>query len=177
MSTLAFLIVGVFLLVFQTTTLQMVPGWLGYPDLVFILVAFVAYRFDLLRGLFLAFSCGWMMDVAIGSYPGIYLFEYLLVFLCLHFLTINSPVKESAYQVPLVGISYSVAQFLLYTIMTMIVSEPLSPWSWSRLIRETLILTVATIPCFILLNSFYEYLQKRRTVSRLSRKKAGNRFR
>ena len=176
MQTIAFLLVGIFLVVFQTTLLQSLPTWLGSPDLMFILVVFVAYRFDSMRGFFLAFICGWMMDVVSGLYLGTYVLQYLLVFVIINTLTKNSPIKESAYQVPLVGLSYFIAQFLLYASLTMMVEETLVPWSWSYMLREAIIVTVATIPCFILFNSLFEYLVKRKTASRVARRKAGNRF-
>jgi len=177
MQTGAFLMVGLFLIVFQTTILQTLPTWFGSPDLMFILVVFIAYRFDSLRGFFLSFMFGWMMDVASGLYLGVFVIEYLLVFIIVNTLTKNSPIKESAYQVPLVGLSYFLAQLLLYASLAMMVEDTLAPWSWSKMLREAIILTVATIPCFILFNSLYEFLQKRKTVSRVARRKAGNRFR
>ncbi len=177
MQTGVFLIVGVLLIVFQTTILLTLPAWFGSPDLLFILIVFIAYRFDSLRGFFLAFLLGWMMDVVAGLYLGVYVIEYLLVFVVINTLTKNSPIKESAYQVPLVGLSYFLAQLILYASLTMMVEEAQAPWSWSQMLRESIILTVATIPCFILFNSLYEYLQKRKSVSRVARRKAGNRFR
>ena len=177
MQTGVFLIVGLFLIVFQTTILQILPTWLGSPDLMFILIVFIAYRFDGLRGFFLSFLFGWIMDVASGLYQGVFVIQYLIVFVIINTLTKNSPIKESAYQVPLVGLSYFLAQLLLYASLMMMVEETQAPWSWSKMLRETIILTVATIPCFILLNSLYEFMQKRKTVSRVARRKAGNRFR
>ena len=177
MQTVFFFCGSVLLVVLQTTILQMIPAWLGAPDLVYILVCFIAYRFDWLRGLLLAFSCGWMMDVVAGSYPGLFVFEYLLIFGLLAVLTKNSPVKEAAYQVPLVGFGYFAVQFTLYSVLSLIDPESLPSWSWGRLIQETVIVMVATIPCFVLFNSCFEYLQRRRTVSRIVRRKTGNRFR
>jgi rod shape-determining protein MreD len=177
MQTGAFLLVGLFLAVFQTTLMQSMPTWLGSPDLMFILVVFIAYRFDSIRGFFLAFLFGWMMDVVSSLYLGAFVLEYLLVFVVINTLTKNSPIKESAYQVPLVGLSYFIAQFLLYASLTMMVDETLAAWSWSRMLREAIIVTVATIPCFILFNSLFEYLLKRKTTSRVARRKTGNRFR
>lgn len=177
MRTVIFFLLAVFLVVLQTTVLQLGPGWLRAPDLVFILVSFIAYRFDWLRGLVLVFGCGWMMDVVAASSPGIFVFEYLLVFLVLSVLAKNSPVKESAYQVPLVGLAYFVIQVLIYGALTVFDVESLPSWSWGRLTRETVIVVAATIPGFALFNTLYEYLQQRRTVSRIIHRKSGNRFR
>lgn len=176
-QTGSFLIVGIFLITFQTTVLQFLPSWLGSPDLVFILIAFLAYRFEVLPGLLLSFIFGWMMDVISGIYLGTYLIEYLLFFVTLNTLTVNSPLKESAYQVPLVGVFYYLVQFLLYFILSIIANDSMAVWSWSRVLRETIILTVATIPCFLLFNSFNEFILKRKAIKRSSRKKAGNRYR
>ena len=177
MQTASFLVIGIFLITFQTTVLQFLPTWLGSPDLVFILIAFLAYRFEVMQGLFLAFLLGWMMDVISGIYPGTYLIEYLVFFIALNTLTLNSPLKESAYQVPLVGVFYYLVQFLLYFILSIMVNDSMVLWSWSRVLRETIILTVATIPCFLLFNSFYEFIIRRKAVKRTSRTKTGNRYR
>jgi len=177
MITAIFLIIGMLMVSFQTTILQFFPSWLGSPDLVFVLVAFIAYRFDWLRGGFLAITLGWMMDVTSGIYLGAYLLEYLLVFVGLRTITANSPLRESAYQVPMVGLSYFIAQFLLYCVLSMTVGDSLAPWSWSEILRKTIILTVATIPCFLLFNSLFEYLQKRKAAARVAHRKGSNRFR
>lgn len=177
MQTGSFLIIGIFLITFQTTVLQFLPSWLGSPDLVFILIAFLAYRFEVLQGLLLSFIFGWMMDVISGIYLGTYLIEYLLFFIILNTLTLNSPLKESAYQVPLVGVFYYLVQFLLYFILSIVANDSMAAWSWSRVLRETIILTVATIPCFLLFNSLNEFILKRKAIKRSFRKKAGNRYR
>ena len=152
-------------------------SWLGFPDFVFILVAFAAFRFDWLRGCLLAFMLGWMMDVVTGIYLGVFVVKYLIVFFTLNLLTQNSPIKEAAYQVPLVGISYFLVQFGFYAALSMAAADLVSPWSWHRAGRETIILMIATVPCFLLFNSLYEYLLNRRVVPRVARKKGGNRFR
>lgn len=177
MRVISFLIVGILLIGFQISVFQTMPSWLGSPDLVFILVAFLAYRFDLLRGLFLSFVLGWMMDVVSGIYLGTFLVEYLSFFVVLNLLTANSPVKESAYQVPLVGVGYFLAQLVLYFILSVMIADEMQPWSWSRVARETIILTVATIPCFLLFNNLNEYLLKRGNVRRSMKRKTGNQYR
>lgn len=177
MKTLAFLLIGIFLIVMQTTVLQILPDWFGFPDLIFILIAFVAFRFDWLRGCMLAFVLGWMMDVVSGIYLGVFAVKYVLVFFMLFLLTQNSPVKESTYQVPLVGVSYFVVQICFWVMLSMTSADLVSPWSWNRAGRETIILMIATVPCFLLFNSLYEYMLQRRVVTRVTRRRTGNRFR
>lgn len=177
MRTLAFAIVGMLLIGVQTTLFQAIPAWLGSPDLVFILVAFLAYRFEIFSGLFLAVLLGWMMDVVSGIYLGTYLVEYMIFFVALKLLALNSPIKESAYQVPLVGAFYFLVQFMLYLVLSILVVEALPPWSWNRVLRETIVLSVAAIPCFLLFNSLNESLVRRRAARRTVRKKSGNQYR
>ncbi|MEJ2521147.1 MAG: rod shape-determining protein MreD [Desulfuromonadales bacterium] len=172
-----FLLVGMFLIVLQTSVLQALPAWFGFPDFVFILVAFVAFRFDWLRGFLLSFAFGWMMDVVSVIYLGIFVVKYLAVFFILKLFTQNSPVKESAYQVPMVGVSYFLVQLGFYASLTMAAAELVSPWSWNRMWMETIILMIATVPCFLIFNSLYEYMHNRRTIPRAIRKRGGNRFR
>lgn len=177
MKTLVFLLIGILLIVMQTTVLQNLPDWFGFPDLIFILIAFAAFRFDWLQGFILAFVLGWMMDVVSGIYLGLFAVKYVIVFFMLFLMTQNSPVKESAYQVPLVGISYFTVQIGFYLTLSITSADLVSSWSWQRAGRETIILMIATVPFFLLFNSLYEYLQRRRVMPRVSRRRTGNRFR
>ncbi len=172
-----FLLVGMFLIVLQTSVLQALPAWFGFPDFAFILVAFIAFRFDWLRGCLLSFALGWMMDVVSVIYLGIFVIKYLSVFVILKLFTQNSPVKESAYQVPMVGVSYFLVQLGFYASLSLATAELVSPWSWNRMAMETIILMIATVPCFLIFNSLYEYMFNRRTIPRAIRKRGGNRFR
>jgi rod shape-determining protein MreD len=177
MLTTFFFFLGIILIVVQTTVFQLFPMWLGRPDLVYILVAFTAYRFDWLRGFILVYTLGWMMDVVSGMYLGTYAFQSLLVFFGLKLFTENSPVKETAYQIPLVGLSYFFVQLGFFFFYSVVLPGTLPNWSWNRVMRETIILVVATIPCFLLFNSLFEYFQRRRLSRKLLRRKSGNQFR
>ena len=117
------------------------------------------------------------MAVVSSVYLGTFVVKYLIVFFVLNMLTQNSPVKEAAYQVPLVGISYFLVQCGFYSAPTLAAADLVSPWSWHRVGRETIILMIVTVPCFLLFNNLYEYLLNRRVVPRVIRKKGGNRFR
>lgn len=177
MTTLIFLLLGVFLLVAETSFLQFFPHWLGQPDLVFILLVFTAYKFDWFRGLMIAFLLGWMTDVVSGLFLGTYLLVAVLLFTIVKFLSQNNPVKETAYQIPLVGISYFVVQCVFYLLFSMAQPGSLPSWSWIRVVQETLIVVVAAIPCFVFLNWLYEKLKIRRITARSMRRTSGNTFR
>jgi rod shape-determining protein MreD len=168
-----FLLVGVLLVVLQTTLLPLLPGVFGRPDLVYLLVAFAAYKLAWLPGILLAFTVGWIFDVIIGLNLGVYPLEFLFVFISLKLLTLNSPVKEAAYQIPMVGVSYFLLQMIVYFLSSLTLSDTLPEWSWSKNVKETLLLVVAAIPCFLVFNCLFEYLQNRSSRSRPARRKAG----
>ncbi len=178
MLMLSFSLVGISLVVCQASIFYLFSSWLGSPDLVFILIAFMAYRFDWLRGLCLVLVLSWVMDVISGLYLGTYPLLYLFLFVSLKFFKEKSPVKEVAYQVPLVGVAFLAEYSGMYAIYSLVLPGILPEWSWARILQETLILTVATIPCFLLYNSLFEYMSKRRFVApRILRKRSGNYFR
>lgn len=173
----SFVLLGMGLLAIQTTLFPLFPQWLGGPDLAFILLVFVAYKFPWYSGLFLAFSLGWMMDVVSGMFLGSYLFMAVLVFCIVKFLSQNSPVKESAYQIPLVGLSYFALQCAFYIFFLLTQPGALPPWSWGRVVRETFILLVAAVPLFVFFNWMYEKLISQRFAPKRMKRRPGNRFR
>lgn len=177
MVAFSFLLLGFVLVAVQTTFFHHFPHWLGRPDLVFILLVFSAYRFSWFPGLLLAIMLGWLMDVTSGMYLGTYLLLVLLVFSIVKFLTQNSSVKETVFQIPLVGGSYFCVQCLFYLFFAFTQPGTLPPWSWARVVQETLILLLASIPCFVFFNWFYEKLTTRRLASRQLKRGSANRFR
>lgn len=180
MLTFSFLLLGITLVVVQTSLLQFSPSWMGRPDLLFILVAFLAYRFNWFRGLLLVIIFGWIMDVVSGLYLGTYSFLYFFLFVILKTIKENSPIKEAAYQVPLVGVAFLVGHGGIFAFYALALPGVLPGWSWLRIFQEMLMLVVAAIPCFLLCNSLYEYMTKRRlrlSPPRVLRKRSGNFFR
>lgn len=170
MLTTVFLLLGIFLVVLQTTLLQLLPGNFARPDLVYLLVAFAAYRLPWIPGILLAFTVGWVLDVLVGINLGIYPLEFLFVFVSLKIVTVNSPVKEGVYQIPMVGVSYFLLQMLGYFFASLTLDHALPVWSWGKVVKETLLLVLAAIPSFLLFNSLYEYLQRRGARSRPARR-------
>ncbi|MBL4903440.1 MAG: rod shape-determining protein MreD [Desulfocapsa sp.] len=177
MVTLCFLFLGFILIAIQTTVFHYFPHWLGRPDLAFILLVFSAYKFSWFPGLLLAFLLGWLMDVSSGVFPGTYPLLVLLVFSIVKFLCQNSSVKETAFQIPLVGVSYFIVQCIFYLFFSLTQPGALPPWSWARVVQETLILLVASIPCFIFFSWVYEKIVTRRRASKSLKRGGGNRFR
>ena len=169
--TVTFLLVGVLICVVQTTALQMIPGTFTRPDLVFLLVAFGAYKLPWLPGILLAFCMGWVLDVLVGVNLGIYPLQLLLILVCLKLLSVNSPVKESAFQIPLVGLSYFLKQLLVYLTSSLASQHGTINWSWGGMVQETILLVLAAVPVFLLLNALYEYIQGRANRKRTTRRR------
>ena len=55
MFVIVFFLIGLLLIILQTTVFMISPVWDGAPDLYFILVAYLAYRHDLFRSLVILF--------------------------------------------------------------------------------------------------------------------------
>ncbi len=177
MLFVVFLLVACFLVVAMTSIFQLMPDWLGKPDFIHIIVVFAAYRFGWTAGLVFVFCLGWMLDVVSGIYPGTYLLQSVLVFASIKVLTENSPLKESAYQIPLVGISYFVAQMGFYFFYSLTMSGTLPSWSWNKIVQDTLILLLAAIPSFVLLGYLYDFFSKRKVIHKVISKRNANQFR
>jgi rod shape-determining protein MreD len=171
MLFLIFWLLGIALIVVQTTLLQSLPLWLGRPDFVFILVAFIAYRFAWIPGIVLVLSLSWIIDVVAGVYLGLYPLLCLLTFTALKLLTSKSVIKESTYQIPLVGLSYFLVQMFLYFTSSMALPEDMQEWSWGLTLQKTALLVVVAIPLFLLFSSLHEYLQKRRLRAKTLRRR------
>lgn len=162
MLVISFWTLGIVLIVAQTTLLPFLPLWISRPDFIFILVAFIAYRFAWIPGIVVVFSLGWVVDVVAGIYLGFYPLMCLLTFTALKLLANKNPIKESTYQIPLVGVSYFLMQMLFYFVYSLVLPEVLPEWSWGVTLQRTALVVVSAIPLFLLFNSLYESLEKRR---------------
>ncbi len=177
MIVFVFILTGLVLIVLQTSVLTLNPVWVVSPDLYYILVAYLAYRFDLLRSLIILFPLSWVMDVfsgvVIGTYPAICFGAFLL----LKIIDAKVPVRESLYQVPLAGVSYLVVYRIVYTIIAFFLPGSIAPWSWPEMFVRVFLLVLFAFPLF----RFFEYLnrglQKNFVPFRMLRVRSGNRFR
>ena len=163
MLIVLFLVLGILLIVIQTTLLPFLPEVFGRPDFVFLIVVYAGYRFAWLPGIIITFATSWVFEVLTRVFLGVYPMQCLLIFACLKLVTGNMPFKESVYQVPLVGISYFLMHALAYFGATLINPETQSSWPWISLLRETILLTIVAIPTFMIFNRVYEYALARAT--------------
>ncbi len=175
MPFFVFFLIGVVLIIFQSTLLPAFPEWLARPDFLFVLVAFAAYTFSWVNGLVFVFILGWMVDSISSIYLGVFPLQYILVFSFLKLACEKSPLKEVTYQIPLVAVSYFVVKIVFYTMFAFLLPYTLSEMSWVKIIQETIILVIVTVPMFLLLSRLYEYLSTKRIGYRVMRKKKKSR--
>ena len=72
MLVLSFIVLGVLLVILQTTLCMPTPVWLLAPDFYYILVGYLAYRLDLVRSLLIILPLGCTLDVLSGTVLGMY---------------------------------------------------------------------------------------------------------
>ncbi len=177
MFVIVFFLVGLFLIIAQTTVFMINPVWDGAPDLYFVLVAYLAYRHDILRSLIILFSLSMLFDVLSGLVLGMYPALFILGFFFLKLMSDRLPVRESYYQVPMIGVGFLLVHWLVYVCMSFAVPSLLVPWSWPKMfIRAGLVIFFA-FPLF----RFFEYINRRLqgnfTGFSKGRLRSGNRYR
>jgi len=177
MVAIAFILIGLFLIVLQTSVLMLNPVWVGSPDLYFILVAYLAYRFDLLRSLIILFPLSWIMDVFSGVIIGTYPVICFSAFILLKVIDAKVPVRESLYQVPLVGVCYLVIYKVVYTFFSFVVPDSVPPWSWTEMFVKVFLLILFAFPLFRILEYVNQRLQGNVIPFKMLRVRSGNRFR
>jgi rod shape-determining protein MreD len=160
MLFISFLVFGLLLFVMQTTLFSMLPAWLGRPDLIFLLIVFLAYRFDAIKGAVLVFLIGQLLDIFSGVFLGIYPTVYLLVFFILKILS-RHIANESTFQAPLAIISYLFTASSIFILSTMLAPDALIKWSWRIMLLQLIMLTVVAIPFFALCDLYMTFCTKK----------------
>lgn len=177
MVVVAYTLLGVFLIVLQTTILMVNPLWVGAPDLYYILVAYLAYRMDILRGLIILFPLSWTMDVLSGVILGTYPALCIIAFVLLKVTEVKMPVRESLYQIPFIGVSYLVVSKFVYMILSFLEPGVLAPWSWPTVLLRVVLLVVLAFPLFRLFEFVNLRLQGGLIPFKMLRVQGGNRYR
>lgn len=177
MIVFAYTMVGLLLVVLQSTVFMLDPLWPGAPDLYFILVAYLAYRVDLLRSMIILFPVSWALDafsgVVLGTYPAIC---FLALFL-LKIMDARMPVRESLYQVPLIGVGYLVVSKFVYTAVSFLEPGSLAQWSWGLMLVRVILLVLFAWPMLLIFESINKRLQKNFVPFKMLRVRTGNRYR
>ena len=176
MLFISFLVFGLLLFVMETTLFSLLPVWFGRPDLIFLFIVFLAYRFDAIKGAALVFFIGLLMDIFSGVFVGIYPTVYLLVFFIVNILS-KHIANESTFQAPIAIISYLLSASTIFIISAMLAPEALIEWSWRTMLLQVIMLTVIAIPFFSICDLYLTFCTKKLTTWRPFRlPTGGNRF-
>ncbi|PIE59464.1 MAG: rod shape-determining protein MreD [Desulfobulbus propionicus] len=157
MLILFFTLTGLLLVVLQTTVFMLNPVWVAAPDLYYILVAYLAYRVDILRSLIVIFFLGCILDVFSGTILGMYSVFCLAAFFILRLIARKMPVSDSLYQVPLVGVSYLFVSWIMYMLITAFHSDLLFSWVWWEMMVRSLLIVVFSYWLF----HFFDFAHRR----------------
>lgn len=171
-----FIILGAFLLVIQTTIFVQIPHWLGNPDLLFLLVLFMATRIDTYRGIILTMLFGMMMDIFAGFVPGLFPAVYLGLFVTIKYISRHIIVDEPIHQPPLAATCYLASSGAIYLYMAIFYPETNIFWSWRDLLLQMFILTILSLPFFQLLNRLVARVKAENGRLFFPQRKRGNRF-
>lgn len=148
MAVVHFIAVGLLLVIAQTTVCMPTPIWLPAPDFYYILVAYLALRLDMIRGLFILLPLICILDTLSGTVLGIYALLCLTAYLLLRAISSKMPVSEHLYQLPLVALSYLLVSWLVYMLLSFLDPGQLTAWSWWRMGVRTLLIGLFTWPLF-----------------------------
>ena len=176
MFILIFLSLGIFLIVLQTTVLQFLPVWLGKPDLLFLLVVYLACHADILRGALVILILGFFMDVFSGVFLGLYPVIYLLVFVFIKGISHRIAINEFAYQVPLAVISYLFVGIGMFVLSFILAPDSPPQWSWGIMLLQLFIIAVIGSPVFGIFDSIMSFYRSRSAAGRFPGTRKANRF-
>lgn len=160
MIVVVFTLIGLLLIVAQTTLFMITPVWVAAPDFYFILVAYLAYRMDVLRSLLILFFLGCVLDVFSGTILGMYSIYCFAAFFLLRFTAKKMPLSESLYQVPLIGVSYLVVTWITYLLITALDPGLHITWVWWKMIIRALLVVLFSYQLFRFFNFVHTRLKK-----------------
>jgi len=176
MFIVIFLIVGIFILVLQTTFLQLFPAWLGKPDILFLLIVYLACQEGILREAVVVLLLGVLMDVFSGVFLGLYPVIYLLVFAFIKGVASQIAIHEFPYQVPLAIISYLFVGIGMFIFSFFMGPESLVQWPWEAVLMQLLILAVIGSPVFVVFDAIMDFYRKISASGRLPGTRSSNIF-
>jgi rod shape-determining protein MreD len=177
MFIVIFLLLGILIIVLETTFLQFMPVWLGKPDILFLLIVYISCQEEIIRGLVVILLLGVLMDVFSGVFLGFYPVIYLLVFAFIKGISSRIAINEFAYQIPLALISYLLVctgMFLFFSSL----GENMPPqWSWGTIVLQLLMLAVIGAPVFGLFDTLMNFYRSTSAAGLLPGSKSSHRFR
>jgi len=176
MFIIIYLILGILILVLQTTFMQLLPVWLGKPDILFLLIIYLSCQSDVIRGSVVILLLGVLMDVFSGVFLGLYPVVYLLVFAFIRGISRRVAINEFAYQVPLAVISYLFVSIGMFLFSYSMAPETPPQWYWGTILLQLLMLAVIGAPVFGIFDSIMSFYRRTSAVGRFPGSKSANRF-
>ena len=177
MLTLAFIAVGLLLVVIQTTLLMPSPLWIASPDLYYILVAYLAYNFTIVRGIMVLLPVSMVLDVYSGTIIGMYPALCYLGYFLLKFMVEKMPVRKSLYQLPLIALSYLLVNWTLLVLLDFFQPQVIASWEWLPILLRGLLIYLFSFPLFRFFTFLDKKLRGKISSKRFSRSLPGNQFR
>jgi len=171
-----FLLLGICILVLQTTFLQLLPAWLGKPDILFLLVVYIACQADIFRGAFVILLLGLFMDAFSGVFLGLYPVIYLLVLAFIKGISRQVAINKFAYHVPLAVISYLFVGIGMYIFSFFLAPDSPPQWSWGIILLQLLILAVIGTPVFGIFDNIMDFCRSSSVSGRFPGTNRSNRF-
>lgn len=177
MLSFIFLILGSFLLILQTSLFTLLPKWVGNPDLLFLVVIYMACKMDSYQGAILTLIFGLLMDIFSGIVPGLFPAVYLGLFVTIKILSKHFIIEESSHQPPLAVTCYLLSSGAIY-LYTAFFSPDISLfWSWRDLLLQMFILGILSVPSYHVFSSLQNLVETGSYKTWFShRSKTGNRF-
>jgi rod shape-determining protein MreD len=176
MFIVIFMILGILIIVLETTFLQLLPAWLGKPDLLFLLIVYVACQANFFRGALIVLLLGLIMDAFSGVFLGLYPVTYLLVFAFIKGISRQIAINEFAYQVPLAVVSYLFVGTGMFLFSFFLAPDSPPQWSWGAILLQLLILAVIGTPVFGIFDSVSNFYKSSSASGRFLGTKRYNRF-
>jgi rod shape-determining protein MreD len=155
-----FIVIGLLLVIMQTTVCMPSPVWLWAPDCYYILVAYLAYRLDLVRGLIVLFPLACILDVLSGTVLGMYALLCFSAYFLLRFISGKLPLNETLYQIPLISVSYLLVSWGVYLFLQLFAAGETVPWSWWKMVVRTILVTGLSYPLFYVFDLVQKYSQR-----------------
>ena len=176
MFIVIFLFLGILILILQTTFLQLLPVWLGKPDILFLLIVYISCQPEILRGSVVILLLGLLMDVFSGVFLGLYPVIFLLVFAFIRGISRRIAINEFAYQVPLALISYLFVSIGMFLFSYSLAPDTPPQWSWGTIVLQLLMLAVIGGPVVGIFDSITNFYRTTSASGRLPGTKSVNRF-
>lgn len=165
LRTLLLFILGSLLLVMQCILAQTLPAWMGKPDLLFILIIFIAIDLDIFSGALLVFAFGLLMDIFSGIYLGMYPMLFVLLFFAIKLAGRQLILTEITHLPAIIVTCYFILSGSFYVLSTPLVPDTQLSWQWREIFLQALILVVISIPLRQIFTRFITLFSKNKLSS------------